>query len=565
MLRQRDKTQQALDLYNEGKLEQAQALYTELLDVKPNDTELWHVSAIIAARLNQLDKANAAIAKVLALGDHSASVYNSYANILLRQDKLEQAIEAYRHALRRTPHHAVVHNNLANVLVKQGDYLAAQKHYQQALSYQPDYIEAQLNLAKLWLKQQDFTQAEKNFSQVLAIAPDCIVAHEQLAQLYFQQGKFAKAAWHYKLRLEVDTTEAELYNNYGASLMALADYPLALHCFANALALAPTQLMARMNMAACFLQQDRFTEAVYHYEQCLQNQDVPDEVYFNLGVACMAQGKLKQAVSYYQHFLQQMPQSVQGHNNLAACLLRQQEVEGAIRHYQTALQLEPGNVLAGYALSALLKQESPSATPVSYVQGLFDNYAGYFDQHAEGGLGYQVPKLLAQYTLAPEINLKSDLCILDLGCGSGLSGQVFAHRASYLLGVDASAKMLIKARSKACYDALVQADINALPLAAQRFDLIIAADVLVYVGDLAALFIQLRQLLLPEGIFVFSTELATQDKYQLLTTGRFAHNEGYIRELGLEKGFAIQFNNLAPLRMQDDKWLHGMYYVLKRL
>ena len=89
---------------------------------------------------------------------------------------------------------------------------------------------------------------------------------------------------------------------------------------------------------------------------------------------------------------------------------------------------------------------------------------------------------------------------LDLGCGTGLAGVAFRDCVERLEGIDLSPGMVAEARAKGIYDALHVGEVVAHLKAAtdRQFDLILAADVLVYVGDLAPLFLEVARVLASE-------------------------------------------------------------------
>src|SRR5690606_25849867 len=152
-----------------------------------------------------------------------------------------------------------------------------------------------------------------------------------------------------------------------------------------------------------------------------------------------------------------------------------------------------------YKLAALRGDPAPESAPAEYVAGLFDQYAEEFDAHLTGELGYQTPQRLRE----PFDGLAggaTGLRVLDLGCGTGLSGLVFRDCAAHLAGVDLSPRMLDKARGRGIYDELHCADlVQALERPGPDWDLMLAADVFVYLGDLGAVLRAAARALRPGG------------------------------------------------------------------
>jgi predicted TPR repeat methyltransferase len=154
------------------------------------------------------------------------------------------------------------------------------------------------------------------------------------------------------------------------------------------------------------------------------------------------------------------------------------------------------------------------------------------------------------------------LDVLDLGCGTGLAGAVFRPLAVRLDGVDLSPAMIEKARAKGLYDGLIVGDIEtALAAPGRAYDLIVAADTLVYLGDLAALFRGARARLKLEGYFLFTVEAGTAD-FELGPKRRWRHGEAYLRRMAAEAGLQVAGLIAASPRREAQKPVEGFAVAL---
>jgi predicted TPR repeat methyltransferase len=229
-----------------------------------------------------------------------------------------------------------------------------------------------------------------------------------------------------------------------------------------------------------------------------------------------------------------------------------------------ALKTQPHNATAEHMVTALEGQKSIQTANPAYVAALFDQYAPYYSTHMRTQLKYQAPFLLRNAiarVLSTHTNAQR---ILDLGCGTGLCGIYFRDLASDLHGLDLSEAMLAEARQLDAYDKLIQADLRAfLQLKAIPFDIILAADVLGYLGELDSLFSKLQAFLTPQGVFAFTIETASEAaSYGLQPTGRFTHNSAYIHTLCHVHGFSIALEEEAILREQQADKVLGKVFVL---
>jgi predicted TPR repeat methyltransferase len=239
----------------------------------------------------------------------------------------------------------------------------------------------------------------------------------------------------------------------------------------------------------------------------------------------------------------------------------------AIAAYRRARELGADPAGIAFALAALGEGALPAAAPADYVKGLFDQYAGHFDRHLVGTLGYRTPELLGgllhdHLGAAPALE-----AALDLGCGTGLCAPILRPMARRLAGVDLSEKMLEKARAAGLYDALACADIvDWLEGRDAEWDLVLAADVLVYIGDLAPLFDAVARVLQPGGRFAFSVEsLAAESPagYAITASNRFAHAPAYVRACAAAAGLTLVEQRDAVLRREHGAEVGGLLFLLR--
>ncbi len=241
-----------------------------------------------------------------------------------------------------------------------------------------------------------------------------------------------------------------------------------------------------------------------------------------------------------------------------------QHTDAAIAAYQTALRLDPlDHMGAGLQLDLLRRVPMADTMPRAFVESLFDQYAPRFDQALVEKLGYRVPELLRDALLRAGHSHFPH--VLDLGCGTGLMGQAIRPHTGQLSGVDLSAGMLRQARAKGIYDQLEKADITALPLCMQRYNLILAADVFIYLGALEQVVGWAAAHLDHTGLLAFTVEAAGPGApdFVLQPSRRYAHSREYVVRLLAQAGLAITTLEPTVLRHDRGQALAG-YLVIAR-
>lgn len=247
--------------------------------------------------------------------------------------------------------------------------------------------------------------------------------------------------------------------------------------------------------------------------------------------------------------------------------------DAAIEAYRKVLELTDEDIFgAVLKLSILGDRAQPDSPPVAYVEQLFDDYADRFEEALLEKLDYQVPGRLAAL-IAAHIPQRIALAV-DLGCGTGLMGLELRDTVDRLEGFDLSANMLAKAAEKAIYDHLDQADLSAgiaetrvvgPGLDAGRADLVSAADVLMYLGDLEPAFALTAALLNEGGHFAFSVERLTEDDGFLLQPSlRYAHSAAYVTTLAKQYDLRILARESLVIRMDGGAPVHGFLFLAEK-
>lgn len=241
----------------------------------------------------------------------------------------------------------------------------------------------------------------------------------------------------------------------------------------------------------------------------------------------------------------------------------------AARAYACALDIDPDDTLGVRAhLVRLGSGDGLPALSSSYVRALFDGYAPRFERHLVEGLGYVGPELV-RAALPPEP--AHFATALDLGCGTGLMGAAIRNRVAHLVGVDLSPGMLALARTKhqqgrPLYDRLVEGELTAFLAGepAAGADLCLAADVLIYVGDLGPVLAEIGRALRPGGLAAFTVQSHDGAGAALGVDGRYAHADAHIEAAACAAGFEIATLRPADVRRESGRPVPGRVVVLRR-
>ena len=336
--------------------------------------------------------------------------------------------------------------------------------------------------------------------------------------------------------------------------------------FLASLKRVPGRASTLTNLAGTQLKLSRPLDALRSADQALVIEPHNGDAWFHLGNALAQLGRNEEALAAYERVLELDPALAPAWSHRGGILRELNRLDEAAESFRQALAHGADAELNAYYLAAVGAQTSPATAPRQYVQALFDDYAGQFDAHLVGVLKYQAHEVLVRHLAA--LGRGPFKAALDLGCGTGLCGPLVKPMAAQLVGVDLSAPMLDKARALDVYDDLVQADIiEHLRSTPQRHDLVLAADVFIYVGDLAPVFDALDRVIERHGVFCFSAERAGSAcrTFELLPSLRYAHSEAYMRGLAAQYGYDVVKLVEEPIRKHQREPIDGLFiYMVKR-
>ncbi len=227
-------------------------------------------------------------------------------------------------------------------------------------------------------------------------------------------------------------------------------------------------------------------------------------------------------------------------------LLNAAKILGSAGHDAAALdlleragQMDGGQTSEIAFLIAGLKGEA-TGPQGDMARQIFDGFAETYDD-VLGGIHNKGPEIVG--ALVAKIRPRKGK-VLDAGCGTGLCAPHLRPYATHLTGCDISIPMMEKAVARKLYDALTRTDLNEhVTIPAGPFDIVVAADVLTYFGDLTPVFRGLGNRMAPGAWLVFTVEEAVggpaaDRDFAINPSGRFVHRAEGVTAMLARAGFA---------------------------
>lgn len=409
----------------------------------------------------------------------------------------------------------------------------------------------------------DATGAERALRASLALLPGRPSTLVNLGAVMLRLGRAAEAITALDGALAADDAQPDAWCHRAVACSELGRDAEALLNLQRAFALGCQLRAAQHHHALVLNRLGRHEEALAVLLALLQAEPAHAAAQLLLGQTWQTLGRLPEARQAYEAAVAQAPQLADAWMHLGLLLKDLGEAGAAQQALQRARKEGGDAPLLAYFSAAVDDGPVPAAAPSSYVRSLFDAYAEGFEQHLVDELRYcgheAVVNAAATWHSGPAA------LALDLGCGSGLCGDLLRLRAQRVEGVDLSPTMVAQARANGSYDAVFEADlVQHLQSRSDRADVVVAADVFIYIGDLAPVFAAVARVLAPGGVFAFTVE---HDEgiapYVLRRSLRYAHSETGLRALASAHGFVVRQARPLVLREEQRQPVAGLVLVLQ--
>jgi predicted TPR repeat methyltransferase len=437
------------------------------------------------------------------------------------------------------------------------------------LADDPEHADAMHWLGVLLFQAGQIGEAVTRLEQAAAQRPDDPAFQHNLAQAYLAARRDDEAIAAFQRSRAAGADAADLHFGLGVALLRKKRFHEAITAFCTALTKNPGLAPAHYHLAVAYRATRQASEARKALLKALELDSNYAAAWHALGVLDREAGNHAQADASLRK-AQELRGGGGGGSGSGSGSDGMQPPPRSASVAELERRLTPDDSmrkLHDMLADAVGLAVAPTSLAREQVAELFDRYAEEFDAHLRDKLGYRVPEMIAQ--IVGQLRPQGGLDVLDLGCGTGLCGPLLRPLARTLAGVDLSAAMIEKARGRGVYDRLEVADLVDALCAAPRasFDLLVAADVLNYIGDLAPTMEAATAALPRDGLFSFSVEAsgAGEGRFQLrAATHRYAHAEAYLRHVADIYGFDVRSLEAITIRKEANSPVNGYLVTLQR-
>ena len=545
---------------------------TEYLQAKAKETLKRIKKSIIQQNLSEnkddLENLVSYFKNKLKVNKDNLDLTIGLGNCLEKLQKINLLKQLYLKFNRNIIGSEIVKKRLADIFYRENNYKQAIPHYEFCLS-----SEKFKNSKDAYTKISFCLYDQKKYQKSSMYASKCLKYFNSFTPeelLLF--GNIMLKSKNYKKAIELFLTGIQTIEEYSKKIDNLAQNSLKKNVsirqeFLKAVQFSsPSFLLSKFmnNLGNTYNKMGNYEEARKYLLKSLLIKKNP-YTFNNIANSYKGMGNNKEAINNLLQAIKIEKNSPKIYFNLAEMFLSIGDLNNSKKFFNKTIELDQNNEAANFKMD-LLNGKLKGEFPKNYLKNYFNDYAETFEKHLISDLHYSIPIVFSKI-----INDKYGINysfkkILDLGCGTGLCGNQIKNKYQSLTGIDISIEMLKKAKEKSIYSELHCCDIiNFLTKTNEKYELIIAGDVLIYIGNLSEFFRLCSSVMTENARFIFSIEVEKTKNYSAKLTGRYSHNYNYIKKLTQQNNLIIEFSENTKIRKEKNKWVVGkVFSVLKK-
>lgn len=494
-----------------------------------------------AAKLYKEKKYHQALAEIskfdkILQEEENVLIFAGNCHDKLGQKKISENF--YKKAYRKNKQSKAAIINLALTYFEQNKYFLSKVYIKRLLEIDPDNYNAITLLGNIYKEKKQYEKSIKFYQKALESEKSYYPANINLAKLYYQKKNYSKAYIYAKKAAEKAPEEVEVIKTFAE---------ISIEIFKPDEAVLHLEKIAKKTKSDCW---------IYNLLSQLYMQQKKYETAIKAGLKAIeiSKGENSQHINF-------------GYILYDLTLAEQTKI--ARKYASIWLKKYPKNSIVSHIADSILQNKKNTRNNTTYVREIFDAFADDFENILQH-LNYNVPKIMEEELSSFfKVAKQKKMRILDAGCGTGLCGKYLKKYSKLkgLDGVDISEKMLSVAKRKNIYSRLYNQDlVSFLQQHKNQYNLINAADVITYFGDLDILFRAANTCLCADGRILFSASEnnINKDNWYLHSSGRFLHSQKYIENILYKNGFSIEKITQAHLRNEGEKKVLGWILLAQK-
>ena len=332
---------QALGLHQHGRLEEAKAVYGEVLRANPRHAEALQLLGVIAYQSNLHQEALGLIDQALAIQPDNAYFLSNRGNALKELGRFEDAVATFDKAIRLRPDYADAYCNRGIALHAMQAYAQAMQSHDRAVALKPDFPTAYYNRAVALQDMGDLEAAVASYDKAIAQNPDYAQAYANRGLVLKELGKWEAAMLSFEAAIQRNPQDAKTCYHWALALHEIKQLDVAIALYDRAIGIQTDFAQAHYSRGLALQQSSQLEVALESYDQAIRFKPDYVDAHSNRGTILQHYQQWDAAMASYDQAIALNPSYAKAHNNRGNTLQERHQIDAALASYDQAIALEP--------------------------------------------------------------------------------------------------------------------------------------------------------------------------------------------------------------------------------
>ena len=388
--------QKAVALHQNGQLQEALDIYTEILEILPEHADALYLSGVIYHQTGDDEKAIGFIQHAIKYNSSNPEYYNTLANALnnyglscQEEGYIEKAFDLFTRALNINPDFPLALNNIGLIYQSRNELFNAGKCYKNAIENDPLFYEAQLNLGNVFQDQSLFDDALGCYEKALELNPSSWQVYNNIGIILKLRNEFDSAKKQFFKAIQLNSDYEEAYYNLGCIFFDDNLFDDAVMYYSKCIEINPDYVHAYTNIGNVFLKKKMLVDAEHWYLKALERDPYFAEAYNNVGNLYQVQNNCNKAVDNLKKAVELAPENPAFQTNLGLAYRKFGELEKAVDCFRESVLLTPDYPEPHYNLGETYKDLARFSDAIICFQNALNRDSAFEDVYDPLSYSYQ--------------------------------------------------------------------------------------------------------------------------------------------------------------------------------
>jgi tetratricopeptide (TPR) repeat protein len=296
--------QSGVQLHQAGQLEQAEAIYRQVLSENPGHTHAIDLLGVIHAQRKQFKPAIALFQQAIALQPAVAEYYLHIGQAMIDSGQPVPAIPCYRQAAALQPaNHAAIFK-LSILLAQNGQLLAGIDAAKAAVALEPGSVDYRGTLATMLMRANRPDLAAVELREITQRQPENIHGWHNLGAALCESGKVLEGLDAFHEALKLNPNHAVIYSNMAGALRQLGRTDEALAAARRAIEIDPDVPGGQNNLGAILSDVGDFEGTLAAWRIAVRQDPASPGIHWNLARILLQLGHFEEGWEEFEWRLQ---------------------------------------------------------------------------------------------------------------------------------------------------------------------------------------------------------------------------------------------------------------------